>query len=248
MNLVIEGIDGCGKTSVVAAVVRELNRHQGSYQVRSLLFPDRKTVTGQVIDLHLRSHAGGTGWLDPYTHQSLQIVNRLERLPELLNPGYINVMSRYTPSGYVYGCLDGCDGKWLDRVTAALPPADLNVLLAVSPTTAFKRMRERGVTSDVYERRGVGWFHEAEDLYERYWAQRENTGHLVGYDAGGVTQVFRCAGSKSSWMRVDAMTLTPEQLAEVIARAFLTMFACPCGILHNQALTACAKAKEDING
>lgn len=196
MIVAIEGIDGCGKTSVVAAVVRVLARRQKERLVRSLAFPDRSTVTGQVINEHLKATPGGVGWLDPYTHQALQVVNRLERLPELKDDMFINVCSRYTPSAFVYGRLDGCAPEWLSRVTGGLPPADLNVLLAVDPETAWQRMHERGVTSDAYERRGVDWFRRAAEEYEALWTRAQRSG--------------------SGWLRLDARSGTPEELAEAI--------------------------------
>lgn len=238
MILAVEGIDGCGKTSVVAAVVDELTQRHG-YRARSLVFPDRQTYTGQVIDAHLRSTVGAPGWLDPYSHQALQVVNGLERLPELRDETWVNVLSRYTPSGYVYGRLDGCDRQWLERVTSALPPADLSVLLAVNPATAFRRVHERGVTSDVYERKGIGWFHEAENLYEGLWTAHESDGNLVGFGVTGEPDVLRVPGAVSSWMRLDSSRNTPEPLARLIVASFLQMFSCPCGKLHNPAKTPC---------
>ena len=196
MIIAIEGIDGCGKTSVVAAVVRALARRQQKRLVRSFAFPDRSTITGQVIDAHLKATVGEPGWLDPYTHQALQVVNRLERLLELKDNMFVNVCSRYTPSAFVYGRLDGCAPEWLSRVTAGLPRADLNVLLAVDPETAFKRMTERGPGADTYERRGVAWFRRCAEEYEALWTRAQRFG--------------------SGWLRLDARTGTPESLAEAI--------------------------------
>lgn len=201
MIVAIEGIDGCGKTSVVAAVVRELARRQKEHLVRSLAFPDRGSVTGQVIDAHLKATVGAPGWLDPYTHQALQVVNRLERLPELKDDMFINVCSRYTPSAFVYGRLDGCAPEWLARVTAGLPPADLNVLLAVEPATAWRRTQERA-GGDAYERRGVDWFQRAAAEYEALWAQgASRAGH--------------------AWIRLDASHAPPEALATTITNVVL---------------------------
>lgn len=223
MILAVEGIDGCGKTSVVAAVINELTQRHG-YRARRLAFPDRETVTGRVLDAHLRATVGAPGWLDPYTHQALQVVNRCERLPELRDETWINVLSRYTPSAFVYGRLDGCERQWLERVTSALPPADLNVLLAVRPAVAWQRMHERGVTSDAYERRGVTWFEEAAECYEGLWI---SSAAAEGYPR---------------WVILEASHKTPHELAEVIVNAFLTMFDCPCGKLHNAAKTPHAPA------
>lgn len=202
MIVAIEGIDGCGKTSVVAAVVRELTRRQTQRLVRSFAFPDRQSVTGMVIDAHLRSSVGEPGWLDPYSHQALQVVNRLERLPELKDDLFINVLSRYTPSAHVYGRLDGCAPEWLARVTAGIPPADLNVLLVVDPSTAFHRMQARGVTSDVYERRGVDWFRRCAEEYEALWAR----GHRF---------------EPSQWFHLTAALDPPEDLAKIIVDHFM---------------------------
>lgn len=196
MIVAIEGIDGCGKTSVVAAVVRALNRRQTARLVRPLAFPNRQTYVGQVIDAHLKATVGAPGWLDPYTHQALQVVNRLERLPELKDDMFINVCSRYTPSAFVYGRLDGCAPEWLSRVTGGLPPADLNVLLAVDPETAFKRMTERGPGADAYERKGLDWFCRCAEEYEALWTRAQRFG--------------------SGWVRIDVRSFTSEEIAETV--------------------------------
>lgn len=231
MILVIEGIDGSGKTSVVREVARALTHRLPQKVVAELAFPNRQSPTGVVIDAHLRSTVGQAHWLDPYAHQALQVVNRLEKLPELIEKHRVNVLSRYTTSALVYGALDGCDMAWLGRVTQALPEPDLNVLLAVDPVVAFQRMRARGVTSDAYERRGVEWFARCEERYEALW------------QAGRIQQELEARGgtpkSSTIWMQLDATAAPVEALAAHVVRAFMGLFSCECGGVHNRLVHPC---------
>lgn len=237
--LVVEGIDGCGKTQVCAAVARALAHRLPQLVVAQMAFPNRTTPTGVIIDAHLRSTVGRPTWLDPYAHQALQVVNRLERLPELVDPGRVNVLSRYTTSAFVYGALDGCELAWLARVTAALPDADLHVLLACDPAVALARMRARGVTSDAYERRGVDWFTRAAERYEALWQAGRTQQDLEA--RGGLPSDTRL--SPTVWLRLDATAAPVEALAANVVRTFMTLFSCECGKAHNRLATTCEGRK-----
>ena len=227
MIIVVEGIDGSGKTSVVTALTEQLRATYlpSTRTVEQLAFPYRHSPTGRVIDRYLRCPTQMTG-IDAYAHQALQVVNRLEQLQWLADPARLNVLSRYTPSAMVYGGLDGCDADWLAQVTAALPLPDLCVLLTCEPELALSRMRGRGVTSDQYERRGIEWFRAAAQAYDRLWDANDT---MRGLDAEGTV-----------WLRLrpDGDD-TPARVAAQIKSVFLGTFTCSCGRYHNAARTPC---------
>jgi len=229
MILVIEGIDGCGKTSVVEGVSQKLAVLQDQLRVCEMAFPNRESPTGRVIDGYLRDLEHFKG-MDAYVHQALQVVNRLEVYKELNRRDYLNVLSRYTPSGIVYGLEDDLPREWLNRVTEALPVPDLCVLLVTDPVVAHARvMCDRGATSDQYERRGVDWFTRVARRYDELWAEADRNDIVL----------------PTTWARVTTAGKTLDQLAEQIAKGFLSMFNCPCGKIHNDRLTACHEGEDD---
>lgn len=231
MIIAVEGIDGCGKTTVANELASRLAQSQKQYQVAQIAFPNRESPTGRAIDWYLRTPAKFEAF-DAHVHQALQVVNRLELLPELVRQDRLNVLSRYTPSALVYGAIDGCGREWLERVTAALPLADLCVLLECSPEEAFTRMQARGVIADQYERRGVDWFRTVAARYDELWATQPKPGSVA--DTRGTV-----------WLRLATGTATPGQLADRLERFFHGIFACRCGLLHNAARTPCHD--EEVN-
>ena len=179
MIIVLEGYDGCGKSSVGVALAQEL----GALLIE---FPsDEGTETGPVIRSYLRkewhvalgdrsSHetvvADDIGAL---VFQSLQIVNRLERLPDILEAvkaGRHVVLVRYWQSGWVYGQLDGLDGGWLRNIHKSLPQASINILLDVRAETAMARRAARD--GDLPPERYEGKLDTAQkvtSLYHQLW-------------------------------------------------------------------------------
>jgi len=221
--VVIEGIDGCGKTTVVKRLVETLSA-QGT-QARAMAFPDRSTPTGRVIDGYLRDPERFTG-LDAYAHQALQTVNRLEKLDELLDDDWVTVLSRYTQSSFVYGKLDGLGLDWLGSINVAFPMAELNILLRVDAEVGYRRMLARGVTADQYERRGVTWFTDCARAYDALWAVASEV----------------VASSGTAWLALEA-DRTPEELAAAVAQVLRKLFRCHCGHYHNQRRSPCQASK-----
>jgi len=180
MLIVIEGPDGCGKSSVAAELGRRLN-------AVVLHFPADNTVTGPMLRSYLRRQ----WWVDgkrsalelfPNEHretpfamhsalafQALHLANRMEHW-QLLNAasqldiaGPRVIAVRYWQSGWVYGGLDGLSHTFLRDIAKGTPAAHLNLLLDISADEAMRRRRER----------------DAMLLPERYEACRDNQLRIV---------------------------------------------------------------------
>jgi thymidylate kinase len=156
MLVALEGVDGCGKSSVATALAELLG-------AEVLAFPNDDSVTGPMIRAYLRREwwLDGTGRTDfarndpemaqagALAFQALQTVNRLESEPMLGNAslgeseGPRVILARYWQSGWVYGGLDGLDRDWLYRLHATMPQPHMNILLDVTTDTAMKRRRVR---------------------------------------------------------------------------------------------------------
>lgn len=152
MIVVIEGMDAAGKQTHSKLLAEAMRGARFS-------FPNYESPTGSIILAHLKKWwkckpDGGRDWgeadmehLDARTFQSLQTVNRIEKLPDIhasIARGQHVVFDRYWQSAYVYGSLDGLDEAWLRLVQESpMPPADVNILIDVTVDEGFKRRPER---------------------------------------------------------------------------------------------------------
>jgi dTMP kinase len=169
--IVVEGVDGSGKTTASKALAARLG-------VDWQCFPDRTTPIGKVIDGYLK-HEWAAGFdnlatdeedehLNALVFQGLQFANRLEHLDRLRQtPHRSLVLDRYWQSGYAYGKLDGLDGDYLIRASQNLPQATLNILLDLPPLESAKRMKARGAPPEHYENEGV--LHKLRSYYQEVW-------------------------------------------------------------------------------
>lgn len=153
--IALEGLDGCGKTTQAKRLASRLD-------ARYLKFPNDNTVTGPIIRAHLREdwtaaygvkHPAnaivGTALLDPIVFQCLQIVNRIEMLPQLFDPTVGVICDRYWLSAYAYGGADGLDVNWLRKVHDFLPAAT-TIFIDIPVDLAAERAAARGAP-DRYE-------------------------------------------------------------------------------------------------
>jgi thymidylate kinase len=160
MLVVVEGIDGSGKSSVVEA----LSSVTG---IPHMSFPNDAGYTGPMIRSYLRKE-----WLvepqprktpegfplasapldaeaSALAFQALQVANRMEVMPRLQQARLCPyskesmILARYWQSGWVYGKLDGLDPDWLIRVHAGMAQAHVNILLDLPAEEAMRRRAAR---------------------------------------------------------------------------------------------------------
>jgi dTMP kinase len=145
--IAVEGIDQAGKQTVCAWLAAEL-RAQG-VQTEQTGFPDYATPLGQEITAFLR----GERAYPAAARQLLYAANRWERAAELrawLAEGRAIVADRYSASGIAYGAAQGLDMAWMLQVEQGLPPADLTILLDITPDVSLAR---KTTARDAYENR-----------------------------------------------------------------------------------------------
>jgi dTMP kinase len=148
--IVIEGIDGCGKSTQAKLLTEHL-------QARYMKFPNADSPTGKLIYQHLEekwharpldaSLAGKGDEINALMFQCLQFTNRLEMAQEIAQTLHTLkqdiVSDRYMASAIVYGGADGLDVGYLINTQQWLPQPDLNILIDIPIRASVSRRPER---------------------------------------------------------------------------------------------------------
>jgi dTMP kinase len=197
--VVVEGADRAGKSTAVAAAVKEL-RERGM-AVEKLSFPNRATPVGKLIDTYLTSGADAS---DEAIHL-LFAANRWESasyIASTLLAGTHIICDRYAHSGIAYSRAKGLDPAWCESGDVGLPAPDLLVFLDAPPAVLEKRP---GFGNERYERREF-----QQRVHEAYADMRG-----VNFARHGATAV----SESLRWVAVDAR----PPAAEVIKDLLLTL-------------------------
>ncbi|WP_063934881.1 dTMP kinase [Archangium violaceum] len=148
--LVIEGIDGAGKTTQ-AERLHKILAEDGWDVIRS------KEPTDGKWGRKLRESAT-TGRLSPEDELELFMRDRKEHVKTLLNPaleqGKIVIVDRYYFSTAAYQGARGFDPEEILRKNEEFaPPPNLLVFLDVEPEEGVRRIRKRGDRENLFEER-----------------------------------------------------------------------------------------------
>ena len=136
MLIAFEGLDQSGKETQ-AQQLRERMRAAG-HKVRLISFPDYGTSIGEEIARALQ----GEREYGPNVMQLLFVANRHERreaILEMVAGGLILLCDRYRASSIAYGEAQGLDATWLEDIQRFLPPADVTIVIDISPEIAAAR-------------------------------------------------------------------------------------------------------------
>ena len=208
----IEGVDAAGKNTQSKILAERLNAKLYS-------FPRYDTPIGQIIKRHLigavalreedvrdSSDPAIDGDLiyrvapeDPFMFQTLMLADKCNAADEMQDAYFSGtpvVCDRWVPSAICYGAADGVDRNWLIETHRALPEADLNIFLDVTPEEALRRRPE---ARDRYERDREKQ-KRVRSEYQRWWA--ENSARSEG--APGYTIINGDGGSGPGAIEVVA--------------------------------------------
>ena len=187
MLIVIEGIDGSGKTTLADGVARELKANR-------VEFPDYSTDTGAQIK---RALAGETR-LGSVMLQALMTVNKLEHIGELQDAAEGRstlVLTRYWQSAVVYGMQDGLNPHWLARIHSTLPHGTINILVDCEPEEAIRRQVARGKPLERYEGK-IETMCNVRDAYLSLWRMYEGPRWpVISSDGGPAVTLERAMGA-----------------------------------------------------
>lgn len=153
MFLVIEGLDGSGKTTQINML---RDRLQGMGEACYLTAEPTELPTGKFIRSILQKEISA----DPRTVAALYAADRIEHLfhPEegllhKLSEGYHVIASRYYFSSLAYQSEHASPG-WvasLNMMAKRTLPADITIFLDLEPEVSMQRIRARGEAMELFE-------------------------------------------------------------------------------------------------
>ncbi|OYT53805.1 MAG: dTMP kinase [Candidatus Altiarchaeales archaeon ex4484_2] len=136
MFIVVEGLDGCGKTTQTKAI-RDWLIQEGK---KTLLTGE---PSNNQLGLFLREVLIGTQKTDPKTLALLFTADRYWHLEKEVKPaleeGKIVVMERYVNSTIAYQTAQEVDGKWIRELNRFAIKPDLTLFMDMKPEIATQR-------------------------------------------------------------------------------------------------------------
>ncbi|MDR1483083.1 MAG: dTMP kinase [Synergistaceae bacterium] len=206
MFIVLEGIDGSGKTTQCGKLADFLSERFGRSSVMRTFEPGDWEGGGALRDLSLNG-----GFEDRWSRFFLFMADRCEHLTRVILPalreGRVVICDRYTASTMAYQVFSdpGIPKKTAEFVSRlpgylGMPVPDAVLLLDIDVDTAEARLAARG-KRDFFETMGRDYF------------ERVRSGYL--------RQMESAAGGR--WMRIDASG-APEDVFKRIAGAALELF------------------------
>ena len=145
--IVLEGIDGSGKTTqtfMLEHILKKKGRR---------VYATREPTDG-IIGGIIRAALTTKLKISPRTLQILFAADRSEHVKEIedrIRSGYDVVCDRYYFSSIAYGMVD-LDRDWLMHMNSVFPNPDVTILLDLSADTALKRLGDR-YSKTFFERR-----------------------------------------------------------------------------------------------
>ncbi|AJW69870.1 dTMP kinase [Nitrosopumilus adriaticus] len=187
MIIVIEGGDQAGKLTQSTLLEKALKKRK--IKTKLFHFPDYKTPIGQEI----RKYLDGKRKFPPQVIHCLLAANRWEKLNKIIaaqEKNSILIMNRYYHSNLIYGIANGLKPKWLEKLDAGLPKADLVILLDVSQKESFHRQK---TNRDKFEKN--------EEFLQK------------------ISKIYRTTAKKKKWKIIDA-SKSKQEVHEEIMKTF----------------------------
>ena len=167
MFIVIEGIDGCGKTTLANRLVKHL-RNMGKYVVHTRE-PGGSEMAEEIRNCLLTIREEEVA---PSTEMLLFLASRVQSTLGIVEPalrrGDIVVCERYTDSTIAYQCAGrGTEPLKLKVITSLIPEIrtpDVTIYLHVDVSVSQARLKHSGKL-DRMEQSSIDFFNKASEMY-----------------------------------------------------------------------------------
>ena len=160
--IIIEGIDGTGKTTQTALLIERLKKK--GYQTANLDFPQyNKSLFGKMVARYLKGEFGNSNEVNPYFSSLLYALDRYEaklKLLQWLKEKKIVILNRYVTANLIHQSIKVAVKKraafirWIERTEyqiLGLPKPNLVVYLSLPYTLACALIEKRGNAKDIHE-------------------------------------------------------------------------------------------------
>ncbi len=145
--IVLEGLDGAGKTSIAHHLIRDLEK-VGFKAVYTYEPYDSEFVKA----LKTRYNEFRDAYLDALTYAADRLVHYRSVIKPALEKGLIVVCDRYYYSSVAYQAAQGADPEWVLTVNKYAPEPDIALYLDVDPETGLKRRKGLDTRFPEYEK------------------------------------------------------------------------------------------------
>lgn len=164
MLIVIDGIDGSGKTTQTKLLTKHFKKK--GFKACSFDFPQyEQNFFGKMAGQYLHGHFGSTKTISPYLSSVLYAADRWEtkeKIERKLKQGCIVVVNRYVPSSKIHqasklktACAQNKYLKWLDKLEYEIfkiPKPDLVLFLHLPIDIVCDLINKRDRQKDEHER------------------------------------------------------------------------------------------------
>ena len=146
----IDGIDGCGKTTIINLLKDYLEKNKYKVFVKKEPDPLKDKISEIISKPHEENLDYGVTLALLFTADR-QIQNL--KVKEMINKGYIVLSDRTIYSTFSYQSLyEGFDVNWLKEISKYIIRPDITFILDLDPEIALSRIEERKKEKTYYER------------------------------------------------------------------------------------------------
>ncbi|HBH46756.1 MAG: hypothetical protein A2445_05095 [Candidatus Jacksonbacteria bacterium RIFOXYC2_FULL_44_29] len=161
MLIVIDGIDGTGKTTQTEYLIKNLKK--AGYAVETLDFPHYQNFFGQMVRQYLAGEFGNIDQVDPHLATMLYALDRWQtknKIQKWLKQKKVVVLARYTTANLIHQAIKVPASKradfqnWIENLEyeiLGLPKPDLVVCLYLPARMAYTLITKRGRPKDIHE-------------------------------------------------------------------------------------------------
>ena len=186
MFIVIEGLDGSGKTTASKLLEKKLKKR---FKVKRTYEPHNDSCGGDYIRAVL------TKKIKQFSHRTLALAfaaNRLDHRDRVINPWLERkgeraiICDRYYLSSLVYQSQEDFGFKEVLRLNEKARMPDVIFFLNVSNEVCYERMKKRNETKELFEA-------NLEEYRQKFlrairFLQKKNKNHIVEIDASGTPE------------------------------------------------------------
>ncbi len=208
--IVIEGIDGAGKTSIAQQLHSVLEQTQGAEALLT-----QEPHADCLVGAEIRAALAGSRSMSPQSLALAFALNRSDHLERIVEPflqgaGRIVICDRFVLSSLVYQARDKFSMEDIYNLNSWARQPDLTIVLHVSPTKAYERMRKREHKRDLFENNLPA---RAEKYRAAVKLLRGKGQQIVEVDADGeYAQVFEAVLEALKQHKPDWLRLQPPLL------------------------------------